>query len=228
MSMSTSATIPAAILFDLDGTLVDSERDNVESVVLAVRRLGAELDADDRQFVIGHSWNEIHARIVRRHGLSVTMPALIASAVDEKRGLLAAKGYQALPGAVAAVRRLGLRSPLAVVSGASRTEVEDAVLSLGVRDAFAFLLGAEDYARGKPDPEPYLMAIQRFDVRPGACIVIEDATPGILAGRAAGACVVAVRAGNFSGYDLSAAHVVVDTLDQITDELCAGLLQQQA
>jgi beta-phosphoglucomutase-like phosphatase (HAD superfamily) len=97
------------------------------------------------------------------------------------------------------------------------------VASLGVRDAFAFLLGAEDYARGKPHPEPYLMAIERFGVPAGACVVIEDATPGILAGRAAGARVVAVRAGNFVGYDLSAAHVVVDTLADVTDELCASL-----
>ena len=57
-----------------------------------------------------------------------------------------------------------------------------------------------------------------------ACVVIEDATPGILSGRAAGAQVVAVRAGNFVGYDLSAAHAVVDTLDQVTHDLLAGLL----
>src|SRR4051794_17424551 len=102
-----SATPPAAVLFDLDGTLVDSERDNVESVVLAVRRWGKELDAEDRQFVVGHSWNEIHARIVRRQGVDVPMPTLIAAAVAEKNKLLAEKGYQALPGAVAAVGRLG-------------------------------------------------------------------------------------------------------------------------
>src|SRR5437762_3094854 len=125
-------TSPAAVLFDLDGTLVDSERDNVESVVLAVRRHGKELDAEDRQFVIGHSWNEIHERIARRHGLDVSMKTLIAEAVAEKRALLAQKGYQALPGAVAAVQRLGRHSLLAVVSGASRVEVEDAVTSLGV------------------------------------------------------------------------------------------------
>jgi HAD superfamily hydrolase (TIGR01509 family) len=217
-------TTPAAVLFDLDGTLVDSERDNVESVVLAVRRHGKELDAEDRQFVIGHSWNEIHQRIVGRHGLDVSMKTLIAEAVAEKRALLAQKGYQALPGAVSAVARLGRHSPLAVVSGASRVEVEDAILSLGVRAAFQFLLGAEDYTRGKPDPEPYQMAIERLGVAAGATVVIEDATPGILAGRAAGARVVAVRAGNFSGYDLSAAHVVVDTLDEITDDLCSRLV----
>src|SRR3954449_9372405 len=110
--MSTAEHPPAhppadAILFDLDGTLVDSERENVESVVRAARRWGAELTEPERAFVIGHSWNEIHALIAGNHRLDVTMPAMIAAAVDEKRDLMAADGYRALPGAVAAVRRLG-------------------------------------------------------------------------------------------------------------------------
>lgn len=215
---------PAAILFDLDGTLVDSERENVESVVLAVRRLGAELSGEERAFVIGHSWNEIHAMIARNHGLSVSMTELIASAVAEKRDLLAATGYRALPGAVAAVRRLGARSALAVVSGASRAEVHDALSSLGVIAAMRLWLGAEDYARGKPAPDSFALAIDRLGVVPSACIAIEDATPGILSARAAGARVIGVRAGNFTGYDLSPADVVVDTLDDVTDELCDGLV----
>jgi HAD superfamily hydrolase (TIGR01509 family) len=216
-----------AILFDLDGTLVDSERENVESVVLAVRRWGAELTAEERDFVIGHSWNEIHARIVGNHGLDVAMPVLIAAAVDEKRALVA-EGYRALPGAVAAIRRLALRSKLAVVSGASHGEVVDALESLRVLDAFAFVMGAEDYPRGKPAPDPYAMAIARLGARAARTIAIEDATPGILSARAAGARVVAVRAGNFSGYDLSAADVVVETLDDLTDDLVARLVGPEA
>ncbi len=214
---------PGAILFDLDGTLVDSERDNVESVVLAVRRYGGELDADERKFVVGHSWNEIHAAICRKHHLDVSMKVLIAAAVEEKRVLLATKGYQPLPGAVAAVKRLGRRSPLAVVSGASRVEVQDAIASLGLTADFRLLLGAEDYSNGKPHPEPYTMAMKHLGVAAASCIVIEDAEPGILSGRAAGAQVVAVRVGNFSDYDLSAAHIVVETLDDITDDLCDRL-----
>jgi len=212
-------------LFDLDGTLVDSERENVESVVLAARRWGAELTEDERAFVIGHSWNEIHARIVGNHRLDLPMAVLIEAAVEEKRALLAA-GYRALAGAVAAVRRLGRRSKLAVVSGASHGEVVDALESLGVLDAFAFVMGAEDYPRGKPEPDPYLMAMERLGAAPARAVVLEDATPGILSARAAGARVVAVRAGNFSGYDLSAADVVVDTLDEVTDELVARLVSQ--
>jgi HAD superfamily hydrolase (TIGR01509 family) len=216
---------PDAVLFDLDGTLVDSERENVESVVLAARRWGAELTVEERDFVIGHSWKEIHARVVGNHGLDVSMATLIEAAVEEKRALLAA-GYRALAGAVAAVRRLGRRSRLAVVSGASHGEVVDALESLGVTDAFAFVMGAEDYPRGKPAPDPYALAMRRLGATPARTVVLEDATPGILSALAAGARVVGVRAGNFSGYDLSLAHAVVDTLDEVTDELVDGLVAE--
>jgi HAD superfamily hydrolase (TIGR01509 family) len=222
-----SPTAPDAVLFDLDGTLVDSERENVESVVLAARRWGAELTTEERAFVIGHSWNEIHARIAGNHRLDLSMAALIEAAVEEKRALLAA-GYRALAGAVAAVRRLGRRSRLAVVSGASHGEVVDALQSLGIVDAFAFVMGAEDYPRGKPAPDPYALAMKRLAAAPSRTVVLEDATPGILSALAAGARVVGVRAGNFSGYDLSAAHVVVDTLDDVTDELVAELVAGSA
>jgi phosphoglycolate phosphatase-like HAD superfamily hydrolase len=63
----------AALLFDLDGTLVDTERDNVESVVLALRGWQVELDGAERHFVVGHSWNEIYATLCRNHGLHVGM-----------------------------------------------------------------------------------------------------------------------------------------------------------
>jgi HAD superfamily hydrolase (TIGR01509 family) len=215
-----------AVLFDLDGTLVDTERDNVESVVLALRRWQVELDGAERHFVVGHSWNEIYTMLCRNHGLQVGMDEVIARAVEEKRQLLAHKGYQPLPGARDAVKRLGQRAALAVVSGASRVEVSEAIAGLGMIGDFQVLLGAEDYSKGKPDPEPYLTAMQLLAVQPAACIVVEDAEPGILAGRAAGAHVIAVRAANYLGYDQSAAHVVLDTLDEMTDELCDRLLGQ--
>jgi len=225
-STSGLGAAPAAILFDLDGTLVDSERENVESVVVACRDLGAQLSDDERAFVIGHSWNEIHARLAAAHRLTVSMPALIERAVAAKRAIMATTGYRTLPGAIETVRRLAARSPLAIASGASRVEVQDAIAGMGVAAFFPVALGAEDYPRGKPEPDPYLMAMDRLGVRDQArrCIVIEDATPGILAGRAAGTRVIAVRAGNFTGYDLSAADVVVETLLDITDELCAKLV----
>ena len=222
--MSTPDVGPEAFLFDLDGTLVDSERENVESVVLALRRYGAEMTDDERGFVIGHSWNDIYRMVVRNHGLTVSMRELIDVAVLEKDRLLEKSGYRALPGAVDLVRRLAGRATLAVVSGASGKEVRDALTGIGVRDLFSTIVAAEDYTHGKPSPEPYLKGLAAVGSQAGRTIVLEDATPGILAARAAGLRVIAVRAGNFAGYDLSAADVIVDTLADVTDELCARLI----
>jgi HAD superfamily hydrolase (TIGR01509 family) len=208
-----------AVLFDLDGTLVDTERENVESVVLAARRWGVELNNDVRQFIVGHSWNEIHARIQREYGLNVEMGVLIAAAVEEKRALFATSGYQPLPGTLALVHRLHRQVGLAVVSGSSRVEVHETIAGIGLTECFQFLLGAEDYRQGKPHPEPYQTAMRLLAVAAPSCIVIEDAEPGILAGKAAGASVIAVRRGNFVGYDQSAADVIVDTLEQVTDDV---------
>src|SRR5262245_7477192 len=217
-------TTPEGILFDLDGTLVDSERENIESVVLAVRKHGAHLSAEERQFIIGHSWNEIYEVIARNHSLPVSMTQLIAEAVAEKRSLLAIAGHRALPGALALVQRLARNgiSKLAIVTGSSTAEARDSIAGVGLTDHIAVLVAAEDYPRGKPAPDPYATAIARLGVR--AERTIEDATPGILSARAAGARVIAVRAGNFVGYDLSPADVIVDTLDDVTDDLMSRLL----
>jgi HAD superfamily hydrolase (TIGR01509 family) len=171
------------------------------------------------------SWNEIHALVVANHRISVQMDALIASAVDEKRALLASTGYRPLPAAVETVRRLAALCPLGIASGASRVEVRDAIEGIGIARYFQVALGAEDYQRGKPAPDAYLLAMEKLGVRAAArrCIVIEDATPGILAGHAAGARVIAVSVGNFVGYDLSVADVVVETLADVTNDLCARL-----
>jgi HAD superfamily hydrolase (TIGR01509 family) len=208
-----------AVLFDLDGTLVDTERENVESVVLAARRWQVELDADMRAFIVGHSWNEIYARIRAQHGLGVSMDVLIEAAVEEKRALFADTGYQALPGALALVRRLHGKVGLAVVSGSSRVEVRETIAGIGLTECFDHLLGAEDYGQGKPAPEPYEKAMRLLAVAPAGSIVIEDAQPGILSGKAAGARVIAVRRANFMGYDQSAADAAVDTLEQVDDQL---------
>jgi HAD superfamily hydrolase (TIGR01509 family) len=216
-----------AVLFDLDGTLVDTERENVESVVLAARRWQVEIGPDLRHFIVGHSWNEIYTRMQRECGIQVEMDELIAAAVEEKRALFATRGYEALPGALALVQRLYGRARLAIVSGSSRVEVRETITGIGLMDCFDCLLGAEDYGQGKPHPEPYQTAMRLLEVKPQACLVIEDSEPGIRAGKAAGLPVIAVRRANFLGYDQSAADVIVDTLEQVNDDMLGRLWARQ-
>lgn len=209
-----------AVLFDLDGTLIDSERDNIESVAMAMRRLGKNITQAERDFVIGHSWRDIYDMLVRNHGIVMAMSDLISIAVDEKQSLIEAHGFSVLPGAIELVHRLAARGvPLAIASGSSHREVHEAIEGIGLTPYFRVLLGAEDYAHGKPDPAPYKAAMKGLGVGPEGCVVIEDALPGVRSGKAAGAAVVGVMAGNFAGYDLSEAHLVVDKLTDLHDSV---------
>jgi len=148
---------------------------------------------------------------------------LIEASVAEKRALFDGRGYEPLPGADGLVRRLSQSVPLAIVSGSSTVEVRETIAGLGLADCFRHLLGSEAYGRGKPHPEPYQTAMRLLGISPDGCIVVEDAEPGILAGKSAGARVIAVRRANFVGYDQSAADLVVDTLEEVSDDMLERL-----
>jgi HAD superfamily hydrolase (TIGR01509 family) len=208
-----------AVLFDLDGTLVDSERESALAMAIVLERdLGLAVTQADRDFVVGHSWNEIYERLQVEYGarLTWTMAELVARSGAEREHVIADQGMTIMPGAIAAVQRIGSRWPKAIVTGSSRAEVVQALRVLGVEREFPIILASEDYTHGKPDPAGYLAAAKKLGSAPGECLVLEDSTAGIAAGRAAGALVVAIRAGNFLGQDQSRAHRIVPTLDDVT------------
>lgn len=214
-----------AVLFDLDGTLADTERQNAEAVARVLGRAGRPLTDEEREFVIGHGWHEIYHHLVQNGGVTLGYEELMHRAAAERVRLVGEEGLDVLPGAVDTVRRLSARYRSSVVSGSSRAEVDAVLRALGVLDCFPWFIGAEDTARGKPFPDGYLLAAERLSVEPAACLVIEDSTAGIRAARAAGMRVVGVRAGNFAGQPQDEADAVVETLLHIDDALLASLFE---
>ncbi len=220
---------PRAVLFDLDGTLVDSERVYGEALARALADgQGLALTDDDTAFIIGRSWVAIDARLRERYpSLTWSRDQIIAACAVAAEAIFAERGLPVLPGALAAVARFADRRR-ALVTGSARQEAGHVLGHLGLLEAFEVRLCAEDVARSKPAPDGYLAACERLGVAPADALVIEDSASGIAAARAAGCAVIAVRAGNFSGQDQSAAHLIVDTLDQITVEVAAQVARAAA
>ena len=213
-----------AVLFDLDGTLVSTERENCLALTRALERgQGIVASQAERDFVIGHSWVEIYKMISSNHpDLSWTQAELIAATAHQRELIFAESGMQCMPGARETVARFAhLRR--AVVTGSSRAEAGQSLRSMGWTETFDVVFAAEDVPTSKPAPDGYLMAARHLQVEPSECLVCEDSSAGIGAGVAAGAKVVAIRAGNFLGQDQSAAHVIIDTLEQLTVEVANSL-----
>lgn len=207
---------PVAILFDLDGTLVDSERESAEAMARALRQgQGIVVEQQDRDFIIGRSWVQIESHLRDRYpSLQWSRTQLIAETARRREEVFAESGVTILPGALSALRRFSHLS-LGLVTGSSRSEARQSIRALGAESTFQAVIAAEDVPTSKPDPAGYRRAAELLGAPSGECLVVEDSAPGIAAGRAAGMRVVAVRAGNFAGHDQSAAHRIVETLEEL-------------
>jgi HAD superfamily hydrolase (TIGR01509 family) len=182
---------PTAVLFDMDGTLIDSEPVWFETEVRLLAEFGFELGPEHWEHVLGQP-NEVSCKyLVKVSGIPLTWQELnekIEAAMVEQLS----QGFELLPGAKELLVELQAAGmPTALVSASSR-QIVDACLGAIGADFFRHTVSGDDVARSKPDPEPYLLAARLLGVDPADCVVIEDSRIGITAGSAAGCRVLAV------------------------------------
>jgi len=212
-------------LFDLDGTLVDSERETAEAMARALSRHHAiEIEQYDRDFIIGRSWLAIYDSLVQRYPqITWSRAEMIAKTAALREEVIAELGITVMPGARDVLQWTRRAHKRGLVTGSSRQEVEQVLPHLGEHAAFDVIVAAEDVARSKPAPDGYQAALKALGLEPNEVVVIEDSEAGISAGREAGCTVLAVRAGNFGGWKQDHAHRVIDTLDELTPSLVEAL-----
>jgi HAD superfamily hydrolase (TIGR01509 family) len=211
---------PDAVIFDLDGVLLDSEQHWNEAKQQLVRTAGGRWLEDAPTAMMGMSSPEWSAYM--RDELGVPRDA--AAINSEVVGLMEqgyARELPLLPGARAAVAALAAHWPLGLASSSNR-EIIDLVLELaGFDGAFAVTISSEEVARGKPAPDVYLEAARRLGIAPDRCVAIEDSANGLRAADAAGMAVVAVPNPHYppgaDALELSAASV--STPGEVTPEL---------
>ncbi len=178
------------MLFDLDGTLVDSEPHWWRATVSVARTLGVELGPADTPHVLGRTVEDTAAHLL---SAAPAQPAAdLIHLLTEAFARRVEQGVELMPGATDLLRELGAaRLPTALVSASPRRIVDLVLPRLGHR--FAHVVAAEDTTRGKPYPDPYLEAAQRLRADPGRCVAIEDSPTGVTAATSAGCRVLVVH-----------------------------------
>ncbi len=212
--------MPDAVIFDLDGVLVDSERLWNESKEELVRDAGGRWREDAPRAMMGMSSTEWSRYLRDQLGVERELEEINREVVGRMESLYRTR-LPLLPGAVEAVRALQPRWPLGLASSSNR-QIIDLVLDLaGLSDAFVATVSSEEVERGKPAPDVYLEAARHVGVRPDRCVAVEDSSNGLRAAAAARMTVIAVPNPHYPPDEdaLALADASIDLLTDLTPEL---------
>jgi len=211
-----------AVIFDLDGVIVDSEQvwDDVRETL--VRERGGRWHEHAQADMMGMSSLEWSQYMHDELGL-VETPAEISAAVVSRMLERYGEELPLIEGAVAAVRRLAVHFPLAVASSSNRPLIDAVLVRAGISGLFAATISSEEVARGKPAPDVYLEAARRVGVQPARCAAVEDSSNGLRAAHAAGMRVIAFPNRHYAPTTdaLALADVVLSSLEGLTQEAVA-------
>jgi beta-phosphoglucomutase len=212
---------PRAVLWDMDGTLIDSEEFHWISWRETMAKEGIAIT--NEEFLA--SFGQRNDSILSRWLVPNATPERIARVADAKekryRELIQKNGIPALPGVAMWLERLHEEGWLqAIASSAPRPNIDVVLEALGAAHCFQGVVSAEEVRRGKPDPEVYLAAAARVGISTGRCIVVEDALAGVEAARYAGMRSIGVnRRGK-----LLPADITVQSLDLLDPDAFDKLL----
>jgi HAD superfamily hydrolase (TIGR01509 family) len=213
-----------AVVFDLDGVLLDTEERWDEARRRLAEERGARWPDDAQRAMMGMSspeWSRYMHDVI---GLAEP-PEEISAEVVRRLEALYRERLPLVPGALDAVRRIGARWPLGIASSSNRPLIKLFIELTGTRELFRATVSSEEVERGKPAPDVYLEAARRLGVDPAKCVAIEDSENGIRSASAAGLRVVAIPNRVFppSEETLSLADAVLGSLDELTPEVIESL-----
>ena len=210
-----------AILFDNDGVLVDTEHLYFRANQVALAGVGIDLDADAYvELFLREGKGAWH--LARERGLGPGDIEALRAARDRLYLELVAGADVVIPGVADIVPALARRYRLAIVTSSERGPFARTHARTGLLQHFELVLAQGDYARAKPEPDPYLRAVERLGVPADRCLVIEDSERGLRAAKAAGLRCWVIPSALTVGGRFDAADAVLDDLGAAAARLLAG------
>ena len=214
----------SAVVFDLDGVLIDSEPVWEEVRRQVVAEHGGHWRAEAQSRLMGMSTQEWAAYLSQDLGVGLP-PEQVAAVVIERMAARYRDHLPLMPGAVAAVERMAAAWPLGLGSSAPASLIGTVLDTAGVREYFGVVMSTEQLTRGKPAPDIYLAVTGKLGVDPAAAAAVEDSTNGLKSATAAGLAVIAVPHPKYPPDPavLADASLVLRNLDELTVAAVAAL-----
>ena len=214
-----------AVIFDLDGTIIDSEPLHSEAVLRIFREHSITLAKGDLDRYIGISNTVMWREMRRDHGLIESIEDLKAQQYKLNLELLNAAGSILMPGVPELLENLRSHGiAMAIASSSAREYITTVVAEYGLDGYFSHLVSGEEVPRGKPRPDIFLKAAELLGTSPSDCVVIEDSDNGLNAAREAGIRAVGIQNSNSGNQSLALADRVVKSIPEITIELLNKLV----
>jgi HAD superfamily hydrolase (TIGR01509 family) len=209
-----------AIVFDMDGLMIDSERIYWDAGRHIARQYGKEVSDQTLGRMMGRK--PLESLTVFAREIGIPQPPEVLLAAREARVVAALEaGVEPMPGLMDVLPVLGQKYKLAIATSARRSMVDIIMGSLGVEHYFTVVQTSDDVTNGKPDPEIYLKAMGKLGVEPAESVVLEDSSNGAMSGKRAGAYVIAVPSQYTRQQDFSFADYIAADLHDAAAHIAA-------
>lgn len=215
-----------AFIFDMDGTLMDSDILWVKATQQYLENNNCNIaESETMEIVYGKSWRSVHASITKRFPqLDISIESMDRSIYPLFLELRDSADIRIVE-SVNLLKQLSKDYPTCIVSGASRRDIKECVTMIEADDILSFYLGSEDYMHGKPHPDCFLLAAKKLNLDPSECLVFEDSTAGVHAAKDAGMYCVALARKHSPRQDVSRADMILDNLSKFDLTIVESELQ---
>lgn len=204
-----------AVVFDMDGLMVDSEPVARRAWETVLASYGRELDQPTYERMVGRRLEESAAIVIEAFALAIS-PEALGNLKEQHMAHLRAEGLPTMPGLHRLVNHLNQEQiPWAVATSSRRQYALDVLTQLGLLDSCRAVAAGNEVLHGKPAPDIYLLAAERLNIPPKHCLALEDSVPGGMAAVAAGMTLAAIPNGHTKTADFPFANYVFDSLNDV-------------
>lgn len=206
-----------AVIFDMDGVLIDSEPLHFEVDQLVLRKLNIHEGKSYLERFVGYTNPAMWQIIKEEFSIESTIEELIDLQMTVKLSYLEQSNYEAIEGIKELLEELkSFKVPIAIASSSPRIFIEAVIKKIHIVDYFQDWISGEEVPKSKPEPDVFLKAAELLNVNPERCVVIEDSKSGAIAAKSAGMTCIGYKNMNSGNQDLSKADLVVDRISEIS------------